>query len=76
MRHPILILTALLAGVAAAPVTLTPRGHQHRLITLATTKTGKERLSTKGTDEQRINDCKVPPAQRTKRRPAECARPH
>ena len=36
-------------------------------------KTGKERLSDKGSDEQRVNDCKVPQARRTRARPRACS---
>jgi hypothetical protein len=37
------------------------------------TLTGKEKLSGKAADEQRVNDCKVPAAQRTRTdRPTEC----
>lgn len=35
-------------------------------------KTGKERLSDKGSDEQRVDDCKVPPSERTRPRPTAC----
>lgn len=35
-------------------------------------KTGKERLSDKATDEQRVDDCKVPPERRTVARPIAC----
>jgi hypothetical protein len=36
--------------------------------------TAKEKLSGKAADEQRVDDCKVPPAQRTRTdRPTECA---
>ena len=35
--------------------------------------TGKERLSGKAADEQRVDDCKVPPDKRgSKQRPTEC----
>jgi len=34
--------------------------------------TAKERLSGKWTDEQRVDDCKVPPERRTRPRPAAC----
>ena len=38
-------------------------------------KTGKERLSGKAADEQRVNDCKVPPEKRGgRKRPTACAR--
>jgi hypothetical protein len=38
----------------------------------AATATAKERLSDKGSDEQRVNDCKVPLSRRTHTRPADC----
>ncbi len=38
----------------------------------APTHTGKERLSDKASDEQRVDDCKVPVSRRTRVRPAEC----
>ena len=37
-----------------------------------TPRTAKERLSGKASDEQRVNDCKVPPERRTRPRPAAC----
>jgi hypothetical protein len=40
------------------------------------TLTGKEKLSDKASDEQRVNDCNVPPEKRgASRRPADCAPP-
>ena len=36
------------------------------------TLTGKERLSDKASDEQRVDDCKVPAARRTRARPTAC----
>jgi hypothetical protein len=35
-------------------------------------KTAKERLSGKDSDEQRVDDCKVPPERRTRPRPTAC----
>jgi hypothetical protein len=35
-------------------------------------RTAKERLGEKGSDEQRVDDCKVPQQQRTRVRPTEC----
>jgi hypothetical protein len=35
-------------------------------------KTAKERLSDKASDEQRVNDCKVPAERRTRTRPTQC----
>src|SRR5436305_9869942 len=40
----------------------------------AAVKTGKERLGDKASDEQRANDCHVPPQKRgNSKRPAQCA---
>ncbi len=36
------------------------------------TLTGKERLTDKGSDEQRVDDCNVPVAERTRKRPTRC----
>ena len=38
----------------------------------APAKTSKERLSDKASDEQRVDDCKVPLARRTRPRPTTC----
>jgi hypothetical protein len=35
-------------------------------------ETLKERLSDKASDEQRVNDCKVPPEKRSRARPTDC----
>jgi hypothetical protein len=35
----------------------------------------KQRLSDKASDEQRVNDCKVAPERRTRRRPSVCPEP-
>jgi hypothetical protein len=63
--HPLLLLAALAAG-AVAPASADDQG------ALATPRTGKERLSDKGSDEQRVDDCKVPPERRTRPRPTDC----
>jgi hypothetical protein len=47
------LAAALLAAAAAPP----PDGS-------APVRTGKERLSDKASDEQRVDDCKVPPKRR------------
>jgi hypothetical protein len=53
------------AATAAAPPSIPPK-----------TLTGKERLGEKWTDEQRIDNCKVPVDKRgTKPRPDACAKP-
>ena len=45
---------------------------QPQAIPAPTPKTAKERLGGKGTDEQRVDDCKAPPERRTRPRPAAC----
>ncbi len=53
---------------AAAPAAQTPTGQ-----TTVPVKTGKERLSSKAADEQRVDNCKVPPELRgTTARPDTC----
>jgi hypothetical protein len=63
---------ALLLLLAAAPASAAEQPRPPGRDTL------KQRLSDKGSDEQRVNDCKVPAERRGKsRRPAECqAQPH
>ena len=57
------LAAALLAAAAAPP----PDSG-------APVRTGKERLSDKASDEQRVDDCKVPPERRgPKPRPGACA---
>jgi xanthine dehydrogenase molybdopterin-binding subunit B len=41
----------------------------------ATVRTAKERLTDKAADEQRVDDCKVPPPRRTRARPTGCGLP-
>jgi hypothetical protein len=54
------------ANAAVTPQPATPQP--------VTPKTGKERLSDKASDEQRVDNCKVPlERQGTKPRPSDCA---
>jgi hypothetical protein len=62
-------LIFLLAGLMVGAVV--PAGADGQTAS-ATAGTGKERLSDKASDEQRVNDCKVPPAKRTRARPSDC----
>ncbi len=67
MRH--ILLAVLLAGAASGPaiaadLAAPPPPDRHL--------TGKERLSDKGSDEQRMDDCKVPATRRTRARPTAC----
>jgi len=42
--------------------------------TMAPSRTGKERLGDKASDDQRVNDCRVPPEKRgASKRPTACA---
>ena len=63
-------LALWLAGPAAQADSQIDRG-----VAVATkmTATGKERLGEKASDNQRVNDCRVPPEKRgPTKRPAEC----
>ena len=61
------ILLVLLLAASSALATEQPRYTLGR-------DTLKNRLSDKASDEQRVNDCKVPPERRGEsQRPAECA---
>jgi hypothetical protein len=66
-------LAMALVGSALRPVLAADRD-QPATAAFTPGKTGKERLSGKAADEQRVDDCKVPPAQRTRLRPTDC--PH
>jgi hypothetical protein len=72
MRQAIFAL--LLASMALGPAHVA-RGNDPQAAAganLAPAGTGKERLSDKGSDEQRVNDCKVPAGRRTRERPVSC----
>ena len=65
------VRAALLASLVALPVGAAepqrPPPQQPQV-----PKTAKERLSGKDSDEQRVDDCKVPPERRTRPRPTAC----
>jgi hypothetical protein len=65
-----LVLTALL--LASGLPGWAGTGERHPAAADVVTKTGKERLGDKAADEQRVNDCKVPEARRTRPRPTAC----
>jgi len=67
---PILLACALIAGSAEAVEHQAERSAAPTPTTVL--KTGKERLGEKATDEQRMDDCKVPPGRRTWARPTAC----
>ena len=66
-RAALLATAAVLPAVAAERQQPSPPPQQP-----TAQKTGKERLSGKDTDEQRVDDCKVPPERRTRPRPTAC----
>jgi hypothetical protein len=79
LRHIILIVPVLVIPALSTPAWsggVAAWLPQHRgleaHVALAAAKTGKERLSDKSSDEQRLDDCKVPEVRRTKARPATC----
>jgi hypothetical protein len=72
MRMHLIAVILLLARLAPGPV-LSAADHENPAASPAT-KTGKERLTDKASDEQRVDDCKVPPPRRTHVRPTSCSR--
>ena len=60
------LLAALLAFPTSAAEPQRPPYQPH------VPRTAKERLGGKASDEQRVNDCKVPPERRTRPRPVAC----
>lgn len=69
--RPIILSAILLAGTAAAPALAADRASAAPAPS-GIHLTGKERLSDKGSDEQRVDDCKVPAVRRTRARPTAC----
>jgi hypothetical protein len=64
----------LLGVVLLAPAPATAQSAaQHPGPSTRSMETLKERLSDKSSDEQRVNDCKVPPVKRSRPRPTDCA---
>jgi hypothetical protein len=64
-------LTIAMVGLALGPVVAAEQD-QRPPAAFPAAKTGKERLTDKATDEQRVDDCRVPQARRTRARPTEC----
>jgi opacity protein-like surface antigen len=64
-------IAIVLAGWALSPATAAD--HDQPVVANApAVKTGKERLTDKASDEQRVDDCKVAQARRTRPRPTGC----
>ena len=68
------LMLALTLQVGLAPAGEGPReDNDAKALQAGPTRTGKERLGGKASDEQRVDNCKVPPAVRgPKPRPDEC----
>jgi hypothetical protein len=67
-------ILALLAGSIALALPVGAPLAQKVPVPAGTTTTGKERLGDKASDNQRIDDCKVPPEKRGPiQRPTDCA---
>jgi hypothetical protein len=65
-------LALLLACVILLPNPAAQASEHDQVSVSAPAATGKERLSDKASDEQRVDDCKVPPSRRTRPRPTDC----
>jgi hypothetical protein len=67
------ISLALVLACATLPPIPAAQASEHDQVSVsAPAATGKERLSDKASDEQRVDDCKVPPSRRTRPRPTGC----
>jgi hypothetical protein len=66
------ILAFLLSTVLSAPIVPAAEPEHSVVPTSQKVLTGKERLSDKASDEQRVDDCKVAPERRTRERPTAC----
>jgi hypothetical protein len=72
-----LIFDALPLGADEPTPTVTPAAEAEAPTSQPPVKTGKERLSSKARDEQRVDNCKVPQELRgTTVRPDTCERKH
>jgi hypothetical protein len=58
-------LVLLLVCVGPLPTSRVQAGEHNHAAIPAPAATGKERLSDKASDEQRVDDCKVPASRRT-----------
>ena len=72
MRRTIAVSALLGFALAVASAQAAEPGPSNAPAQRAGGGTAKERLSDKASDEQRVDDCKVPPARRTQERPAAC----
>jgi len=72
MRFSVTALLGLAISIAAVVRGSVAAPGQDQPAAFAPAKTSKERLSDKASDEQRVDDCKVPQARRTRPRPTTC----
>jgi hypothetical protein len=66
-----LALAILIAGSGVGPAAAAGPDQPAAAVAFPA-KTGKERLTDKASDEQRVDDCKVAQARRTRPRPTNC----
>jgi hypothetical protein len=66
------ILGLLLGTVLLAKIVPAAEPEHSAMPTSRKVFTGKERLSDKASDEQRVDDCNVAPGRRTRARPTGC----
>jgi hypothetical protein len=66
------LVAVVLTGVALGPAMAAGDHDRSASAASAFAKTGKERLTDKGSDEQRVDDCKVPLSKQTRPRPTAC----
>ena len=69
---PPIALGIIIAILSSGPTPVALADSTGQVEVLAPVRTGKERLTDKASDEQRVDDCKVPPARRTRERPSGC----
>ena len=62
----------IIATLSYGPTSVIAADSSGQAKVLAPVRTGKERLTDKASDEQRVDDCKVPLARRTRQRPGDC----
>jgi hypothetical protein len=67
-----IVLGIIIATLWPGSTSVVPVDSSAQAEVSAPVRTGKERLTDKASDEQRMDDCKVPPARRTRERPSGC----
>jgi hypothetical protein len=72
IRPTLTLPLLILAILTAVPLSVPANAAEPTQSTRPAVRTGKERLSDKASDEQRIDGCKVPPSRRTRTRPTTC----